>query len=101
MRGWFSVPIVRGIRTGVSVNLNPTARTYYISATGAKIWYTGSTVMLAGLVIWLIASRDEEGRLNEWWLLVVSLVLGAWWLFKQVVVWATEITERSPRNTIH
>jgi hypothetical protein len=50
MRAWFSVPIVRGIRTGVSVNANPAARIYRVSATGRKVWYIGSTVMSAGSV---------------------------------------------------
>jgi hypothetical protein len=38
-----------------------------MSATGLKIWRIGSAVMWAGLAIWLFASRDEEGRLNEWY----------------------------------
>jgi hypothetical protein len=85
MRAWFSVPIVRGIRTGVSVNLNPAARRYPVSATGAKVWYAGEALMLAGLAIWLIASRDSEGRLNEYFLLVIFMVLAVRYIFRLVV----------------
>jgi len=86
MRGWFSVPIVRGIRTGISVNTNPAARIDRVSATGLKVWRIGSAVMLAGLAVWLIASRDHDGRLNENFLLVIALVLGLRYLFKLAVV---------------
>jgi hypothetical protein len=82
VRAWFSVPIVKGIRTGVSVNLTPAARRYYVSATGAKVWYAGSTLLLAGLAIWLFASRDDEGRLSEWWWLVIAFVLILRYLLK-------------------
>ena len=98
MRTWLSFPTsIRGIRLGASVNLNTRARVYHLSETGLTVWRVGSAVMLVGLAIWLIASRDEEGRLNENFLLVTFLVLAARWLFKQVVVWSTEIAERSPR----
>ena len=65
MRAWFSVPIARGIRTGISVNPNSAGRRYFVSATGQKVWRVGSTLMLAGLAIWLFTSRDQEGRLSE------------------------------------
>jgi hypothetical protein len=64
----------------------PPARVYRVSATGAKVWYAGSTLMLAALAIWLVASRDDEGRLSEVWWLVVSLVLAVRYCFKLVVV---------------
>ena len=84
MRTWLSFRTgIRGVRLGVAL---PTSRTYNISATGAKIWYTGSALMLAALAIWLIASRDQEGRLNEWWLLVTFMVLGFRYLFKLTAV---------------
>jgi hypothetical protein len=86
MRAWFSVPIVRGIRTGVSVNANPAARIYRVSATGRKVWNIGSAVLLFGLAIWLVASRDQDGRLNESFLLVIGLVLAVRYLFKLAVV---------------
>ncbi len=86
MRAWLSFPIVRGIRTGVSVNANPAARRYFVSATGRKVWRVGSTLLLAGLAIWLFASRDQEGRLNELFLPVIFIVLGLRYLFKLVVV---------------
>ncbi len=85
MRAWFSVPIVKGIRTGVSVNLNPAARRYQVSATGAKVWYTGSTIMLAGLAIWLVASV-EDGRLNENYWLVIGMVLAWRYIFRLAIV---------------
>jgi hypothetical protein len=86
MRAWFSVPIVKGIRTGISVNMNPAARAYpRASATGAKVWRIGSTIMLVGLAIWLFASM-ENGRLSEVWWLVTGLVLAARYIFKLVVV---------------
>src|ERR1700730_10192197 len=86
MRAWFSVPIVKGIRTGISVNMNPAARAYpRASATGAKVWRIGSTIMLVGLAIWLFASM-ENGRLSEVWWLVTGLVLAALYIFMLVVV---------------
>jgi hypothetical protein len=74
MPSWLSFPTgIRGIRLGASVNLNTRARIYHVSATGLKVWRIGSALMLIGLVIWLIASRDQEGRLSAWWLLVIIL----------------------------
>jgi hypothetical protein len=74
MRTWISFRTgPRGIRAGVSLP-NPAARTYYLSATGLKVWRIGSTLMLADLALWLIASRDEEGRLNENFFLVMIMV---------------------------
>jgi hypothetical protein len=96
MRAWFSVPIVKGIRTGVSINANPAARRYRVSETGRKVWRVGNTVMLVGLAIWLFTSRDQQGRLSENFLLVIIMVLAVRYLFKQAVVWATEITEIEP-----
>src|ERR1700674_2417612 len=86
MRTWLSCRTgIKGVRAGVSLP-NPTARIYYVSATGRKVWYIGSTVMLAGLAIWLLASRDQEGRLSEWFLVVIGLVLAVRYLFKLAVV---------------
>jgi hypothetical protein len=86
MRAWLSFPIVKGIRTGISVNMNPAARAYpRASATGAKVWRIGSAIMLVGLAIWLFASM-ENGRLSEVWWLVTGLVLAARYIFKLVVV---------------
>ena len=86
MRTWLSFPTgIRGIRLGASVNLNTTARIYYLSATGRKVWRVGSALMLACLLIWLIASRDQDGRLNENFLLVIILVLAVRYFFKLVV----------------
>jgi hypothetical protein len=85
MRTWISFRTgIRGIRVGASLP-NPAARIYYLSATGAKVWYAGSTLMLAGLVIWLIASRDD-GRLNENYWIVIFMVLAVRYLFKLAVV---------------
>jgi hypothetical protein len=82
MRTWISFRTgIRGVRVGASLP-NPAIRDYRVSPTGAKIWHTGSTLMLCGLAIWLIASRDEEGRLNEWFWLVIALVLTVRYLFK-------------------
>ena len=93
MRTWISFRTgIRGIRVGASLP-NPAARTYRVSATGQKVWRVGSTLMLAGLAIWLFTSRDQEGRLSENFLLVIIMVLTLRYLFKQAVVWATEITE--------
>jgi hypothetical protein len=86
MRSWisFRTPI-RGIRVGAGVSL-PAARVYRVSATGQAVWRIGSTVMLAGLAIWLIASRDDDGRLNENFWLVIGFVLAARYLLKLAVV---------------
>jgi hypothetical protein len=87
MRTWISFPTgIRGIRLGAAANLNTRARIYRVSAIGRRVWNTGSTPMLAGLAIWLVASRDQDGRLNEVWWLVVSLVLAVRYCFKLVVV---------------
>jgi hypothetical protein len=85
MRTWisFRTPF-RGIRVGVSLP-NPAARVCRVSATGAKVWYAGSALMLATLAIWLVVSRDE-GRLNENFLLVIGLAWCLWYLFGLVVV---------------
>jgi hypothetical protein len=37
VRAWFSVQIVKGVRTGISVNANPAARVYRVSATDAHV----------------------------------------------------------------
>jgi hypothetical protein len=93
MRTWISFRTgIRGIRVGASLP-NPAARVYQVSAIGRKVWRIGSTVMLVGLAIWLFTSRDHEGRLSENFLLVIIMVLAVRYLFKQAVVWATEITE--------
>jgi hypothetical protein len=75
MRTWLSIRTpFRCVRVGVAIP-NPTARVYQVSPTGAMIWRVGSAVMLAGLVIWLIATRDQDGRLNENFLLVIILAV--------------------------
>jgi hypothetical protein len=86
MRTWlsFRTPI-RGIRVGVGASIPP-ARTYVVSATGLKIWRIGSALMLVSLTIWLVASRDQEGRLNENYWLVIGLVLACRYLFKMAIV---------------
>jgi hypothetical protein len=87
MRAWLSFPTgIRRVRLGASVNLNTSARMHHLSATGAKVWRIGSTLMLAGLVIWLIASRDQDGRLSKSFLLVTFFVLGLRYIFKLAVV---------------
>ena len=85
MRTWlsFRTPF-RGIRAGVSLP-NPAARTYYMSATGQKIWLIGSALMWGGLAIWLFTSRDQDGRLNEWWWLVIIAVWCGWYIFGRAV----------------
>jgi hypothetical protein len=86
MRTWisFRTPI-RGIRVGAGASL-PAARAYRVSATGAKVWYAGSAVMLVSLALWLIFSRDDDGRLNENFLLVIIMVWGLRYLFGLSIV---------------
>jgi hypothetical protein len=97
MRTWLSFRTgIRGVRAGVSLP-NPAARIYYLSATGAKVWNAGSTLMLAGLVIWLIVSRDQDGRLNENFLLVIILALCLRYCFKLAVVALVPPIEAPPR----
>jgi len=82
MRTWLSFPTgIRGIRLGASTNLNTRARIHYVSATGLKVWRIGSTLLLVGLAIWLIFTRDAEGRLNENFWLVIGFVLAVRYLF--------------------
>jgi hypothetical protein len=89
MRTWISFPTgIRGIRLGAAVPLNTRPRIYAVSPIGLKVWRVGSAVILLGLVIWLIASRDQEGRLNENFLLVIIMVLTLRWSFGQVVIWS-------------
>ena len=86
MRTWISFRTgIRGVRAGVSLP-NPAARIYYLSATGLKVWRVGSSLMLAGLALWLIFSRDEAGRLNENFLLVIIMVFAVRYLFRLAVV---------------
>ena len=87
MRTWlsFRTPL-RGVRVGVAIP-NPTARIYAVSAIGLTVWRVGSSLMLAGLALWLIFSRDAAGRLDENFLLVIILVLAVRYLFKLAVVW--------------
>jgi hypothetical protein len=86
MRTWISFRTgIRGVRVGVALP-NPAARVYAVSATGAKVSLIGSTLMLVGLGIWLFASRDAEGRLNENYWLVIGLVLCCRYLFKMAIV---------------
>ena len=86
MRTWISFRTgIRGIRVGASLP-NPAARVYPVSATGRKVWRIGSALMLACLGIWLVASRDQDGRLSEWWWLVIGLVLAVRYMFKMSVV---------------
>jgi heme A synthase len=86
MRTWlsFRTPL-RGVRVGVALP-NPAVQVYRVSAIGAKVSHIGSAVMLVGLAIWLVASRDDEGRLNEWWWIVVWMVLSVRYMFKMSVV---------------
>jgi hypothetical protein len=85
MRTWisFRTPI-RGIRVGAGASL-PAARVYPVSATGQKVLRGGSALMLIGLVSWLIASRDQDGRLNENFLMAIILAYAAWRTFGLVV----------------
>jgi hypothetical protein len=85
MRAWlsFRTPI-RGIRVGAGASL-PAARVYRVSATGRTIWVVGSTVMLVGLALWLIFSRDETGRLHENFLLAMILAWALWYVFTLIV----------------
>jgi hypothetical protein len=87
MRTWlsFRTPF-RGVRVGVAIP-TPAARIYAVSPIGLKVWRVGSTLMLVGLALWLVFSRDQEGRLNENFLLVIGGTLAARWLLKQAVVW--------------
>jgi hypothetical protein len=56
-----------------------------VSPTGQKIWLIGSALIWAGLAIWLFVSRDQEGRLNEWWWLAIIMVWSVWYIFGRVV----------------
>jgi hypothetical protein len=97
MRTWISFRTgIRGVRVGVALP-NPAARTYRVSATGRKVWRIGQAVMLVGLAIWLIASRDQDGRLSEVWWLVIGLVLALRYLFKLAIVAVFPPIETPPR----
>ena len=86
MRTWLSFRTgIRGARVGVALP-NPAVRIYPVSATGLRVWRIGSAVMLVGLAVWLIASRDQEGRLSEWFIFAIIMVLSLRWLFEQMVV---------------
>jgi hypothetical protein len=86
MRTWLSFRTgIRGVRVGVALP-NPAARVYPVSATGRKVWRVGQAVMLVGLAIWLVASLDDEGRLNENYWLAIGMVLAVRYCFKLAVV---------------
>jgi hypothetical protein len=97
MRTWVSFRTgIRGVRVGVALP-NPAARTYPVSAIGLKVWNVGQAVMLVGLALWLVFSRDDQGRLSEWWWLAIGLVLAARYIFKMVVVALWPPIETPPR----
>jgi hypothetical protein len=86
MRTWISFRTgIRGVRVGVSLP-NPAARVYRVSPIGAKIWRIGSALMLVGLAAWVVVTRDQEGRLNENFILVIGLAWCLWYLFGLVIV---------------
>ena len=98
MRTWISFRTgIRGVRVGVALP-NPAARVYPVSATGRKVWRVGSALMLAGLVVWLFASRDDEGRLNENFWLVIGMVLAVRYCFKLAIVALFPPIETPPVN---
>ncbi|SIO65354.1 hypothetical protein SAMN05443247_10545 [Bradyrhizobium erythrophlei] len=86
MRAWFSVPIVKGIRTGVSVNPNSFRSSdplQFVSASGRKFWRIFAMVIWLSFFVWLIASRDHGGRISEWWFIVLAMVMATHYLFKR------------------
>jgi hypothetical protein len=86
MRTWISFRTgIRGVRVGVALP-NPVARVYRVSPTGLMVLRIGSSLMLAGLGIWLVASRDDDGRLSENFLLVIIMVFVVRFLFKLAIV---------------
>ena len=100
MRTWISYPTgIRGIRLGAAVPLNTRPRIYAVSPIGLKVWRVGSSLMLAGLALWLIFSRDEAGRLNENFLLVSFFVLGLRYIFKLAVAALFPPSDQSPPSS--
>jgi hypothetical protein len=85
MRSWISFRTgIRGVRVGLALP-NSTARIYPMSPTGLKIFRIGSAVMLIGLAAWLFFSRSDDDRLNEYFWLMIALVLALRYIFKVTV----------------
>jgi hypothetical protein len=89
MRTWISFPIAKGIRTGVSVNPNSLFGSsdplQFVSASGRKFWRIFAAVNWLSFAVWLIASRDYDGRISERWFIVLAMVMATHYLFKRSV----------------
>jgi hypothetical protein len=88
MRAWFSVPIVRGVRTGISVNPNrlfgrSSDPLQFVSPAGRKVWRVFAAMIWVSFFVWLIASRDHDGRIGEWWFIVLAMVMATHYIFKR------------------
>ncbi len=88
MRAWFSVPIVKGIRTGVSVNPNSfiTRRLPWfecLSDTGKKVQRVGGAMIVVLFVLWIIAEKD---RLDVMWLTMLIVFLVVVWIQKRTML---------------
>jgi hypothetical protein len=89
MRVWLSIPVIKGIRTGVSVNPNSFFITrklpwfQCLSGAGKKVWFKGAAVIACGMVLWAIVERD---RLDTIWPAMFILLLIALWILKRTTL---------------
>jgi hypothetical protein len=86
MRTWISFRTgIRGVRVGVA--LPNSFRSFdplqFVSASGRKFWRIFAAAMWCSFAIWLIASRDHDGRISEWWFIVLAMVMATHYLVKR------------------
>jgi hypothetical protein len=100
VRAWFSVPIAKGIRAGVSVNPNSfvTRRLPWyecLSDTGKKVSYVGSIAIICGMAWWVIDQRDH---LDVMWLTMLIVGMFAIWILKRstLAIFPRQFQENEP-----
>jgi hypothetical protein len=103
MRTWITFRTgIRGVRVGASVNPNrlfgSSDPLQFISASGRKFWRIFAAVIWISFFVWLIAARDDDGRISEWWFIVLGMVMATHYLFKRSLWLLFPLTEQPERH---